>query len=407
MYLASALTTALVAIPAVSAQLNTVAKAAGKLYFGSATDNGELTDAAYVAILSNTSQFGQITPGNTMKWEYTEPEQNVFSYTQGDVIADFAEKNGQLIRCHNLVWYNQLPSWISTVQWTAATLTAAIQAHIASEVGHYKGQCYCWDVVNEALNDDGTFRTDVFFTVLGTEYINIAFAAAAAADPTVKLYYNDYNIESPGAKLTSAIGIVKQLQTAGIKIDGVGLQGHFIVGETPSESQLVSALDSFIALGVEVAYTEVDVRFLTLPPTTAGLTQQANDYGSTVSACVSVGPKCVGITVWDFDDTYSWIPSTFPGQGDADLWWANLTVKPAYASVISALGGKATPTLPVTTVPGTIPVTTPTATPPPSNGGTQVEWGQCGGEEWTGPTVCQSPFVCVFSNPFYSQCLAQ
>jgi GH35 family endo-1,4-beta-xylanase len=109
MYLYSLLLAGL--LPSAFAQLNQLAKAKGLKYFGSATDNSELTDTQYVAILSDINQFGQITPGNTMKWVYTEPSQNTFSYTQGDVISNFAEANGQLIRCHNLVWYNELPSW--------------------------------------------------------------------------------------------------------------------------------------------------------------------------------------------------------------------------------------------------------------------------------------------------------
>jgi endo-1,4-beta-xylanase len=104
-------TAALLVIPAVQANLNQLAKAAGKLYFGSATDNGELSDTDYVNILKDKDEFGQITPGNTQKWQYTEPSNGVFDYTQGDVITDFADANGQILRCHTLVWHNQLPSW--------------------------------------------------------------------------------------------------------------------------------------------------------------------------------------------------------------------------------------------------------------------------------------------------------
>lgn len=98
-------------LPAAFAQLNTLAKAKGLLYFGSATDNPELTNTEYTAILDNSANFGQITPGNTQKWEYVEPSQDVYSYTEADVITDLAEANGQILRCHNLVWYNQLPRW--------------------------------------------------------------------------------------------------------------------------------------------------------------------------------------------------------------------------------------------------------------------------------------------------------
>ncbi|KAG6367031.1 hypothetical protein INS49_001213 [Diaporthe citri] len=410
MHLCATITAALLAVPAVQANLNQLAQAAGKLYFGSATDNSELSDSAYVAILSNKNEFGQITPGNTQKWQYTEPTQNTYSYTQGDVVTNFAATNGQMLRCHTLIWHSQLPSWVSSGTWTNSTLAAAIQAHIASEVGHYKGKCYAWDVVNEALNDDGTYRTSVFYNTMGTSYLPVAFAAAAAADPAAKLYYNDYNIESSGAKSTAAVNLIKTIQAAGAKIDGVGLQGHFIVGSTPSASALTSQLNTYVALGLEVAYTEVDVRFSSLPSTAAGLAQQATDYGSVVSACLAVG-KCVGITVWDFDDKYSWIPSTFSGQGDACLYWSNLTTKPAYDNVkklLAAAAGTPLPTSTATTLSSsTTRVSTTTTSSSALATGTNVatHWSQCGGSGWTGATVCASPYTCTVVNPYYSQCL--
>ncbi|KAF3766952.1 glycoside hydrolase family 10 /Carbohydrate-binding module family 1 [Cryphonectria parasitica EP155] len=390
-----------------NANLNQLAQSAGKLYFGSATDNGELSDSAYVAILSNYEEFGQITPGNTQKWEYTEPTEGDFTYTEGDVITDFAEANGQILRCHNLVWYNQLPSWVTSDTWTNETLTAVVQAHIESEVGHYKGQCYAWDVVNEALddNDPTGYRTDVFYETMGVWYIPLAFATAAATDPDAKLYYNDYNIEYAGNKATAAVELVQMVQAYGAKIDGVGLQGHFIVGETPSESTLLAQIETFAALGVEVAYTEVDVRFTSLPPTTAGLAQQATDYGSVTSACLA-SDACVGITVWDFDDAYSWIPSTFSGEGDACLYWANLTTKPAYDTVESLLASAAGTTVAATsTATATVTVGTTSTTTGASATATQTQYGQCGGDGYTGPTVCASPYTCEYFSEYYSQCL--
>ncbi|KAL7279304.1 hypothetical protein ACG7TL_007145 [Trametes sanguinea] len=313
--------------------LHTLAKAAGKLYFGTATDNPELTDTAYVAKLDDNKDFGQITPGNSMKWDATEPERGTFTFSAGDVIANLAKTNGQLLRGHNCVWYNQLPSWVSNGQFTAADLTDVIQTHCGTLVGHYKGQVYSWDVINEPFNDDGTWRSDVFYNTLGTQFVPIALQAARAADPNAKLYINDYNIEQQGAKATAMLNLVKQLQADGVPIDGVGFQCHFIVGEVPGTFQ--ETLEQFTALGVEVAITELDIR-MTLPSTDALLAQQEKDYQTVVQACMNVD-GCVGITIWDWTDKYSWVPSTFPGQGAACPWDENFNKKPAYSGIVAAL----------------------------------------------------------------------
>jgi len=325
----------LTALPFSSAQLNQLAKKAGKLYFGTATDNWELNNTEYVSILSNTKEFGQLTPANGMKWEYVEPELGVFNYSDGSVVANLATENHQLLRCHNLVWYSQLADWVTVDTWDKENLTAALIQHVTQEAKHWAPQCYAWDVVNEALNDDGTFRNDTFYSILGEDYIKIAFEAAAKADPTAKLYYNDYNIEYPGPKATAAQGIVKMLQDAGLRIDGVGLQSHFIVGETPSIDSQIENMESFTEMGVDVAITELDIRLL-LPANSSNLAQQSSDYEATVGACMQV-ERCVGITVWDFWDPVSWVPGVFAGYGDADLWFANFTKHPAYYGVVAAL----------------------------------------------------------------------
>ncbi|EJD00077.1 endo-1,4-beta xylanase [Fomitiporia mediterranea MF3/22] len=314
-----------------SAQLNDVAKGAGKLYLGSATDNPELTDTAYVAILSNNSEFGQITPGNSMKWDATEPEQGQFDFTGGQQIVDLAQGNDQIIRGHNCVWYNQLPSWVSSGNFNATELTSIVQTHCGTIVGHWAGQMYAWDVINEPFNDDGTWRSDVFYNVLGTDFVPTALNAARQADPQTKLYINDYNIEGEGAKATAMINLVTQLKSDGVPVDGIGLQCHFIVGEVPTTFQ--ANMEAMTALGVEVAITELDIR-MTLPSTDQLLQQQATDYQNVIAACNAV-EGCVGVTIWDYTDKYSWVPSTFPGQGAACPWDENLEKKPAYDGIIA------------------------------------------------------------------------
>ncbi|KAH9889299.1 endo-1,4-beta xylanase [Cubamyces lactineus] len=317
--------------------LNLAAKSAKKLYFGTATNSEQWNDTKYYNILKNNAEFGQVTPANVMKWFATEPEEGVFTFQDADIIADFTKKTGKLLRGHNCVWYNQLPDWLTTGTFTAPELAFIVSRHCYNLVNHYKGHVYSWDVINEAFNDDGTFREDVFYNTLNTSYIPLALYAARAADPNAKLYINDYNIEGTGAKSTALKNLVKSLKADGVPIDGVGIQSHLIVGEVPSTFQ--QNLEEFVALGVEVAITELDIRFESLPPNATGIAQQKKDYETVVAACNAV-EKCVGVTVWDFTDKYSWIPSTFPGQGDACPWDENYVKKPAYEGIIEGFQTK-------------------------------------------------------------------
>jgi endo-1,4-beta-xylanase len=274
---------------------DTVAKAAGKLYFGTATDNPELTNTSYTTILDQVAYFGQLTPENSMKWDATEPEQGVFTFTEGQQIVSLAQANGQIMRGHNCVWYNQLPSWVADGTFTPAELTEIIQNHCGTLVGNWQGQIYAWDIINEPFNDDGTWRSDVFFDTLGESFVSIALEAAAAADPEAKLYINDYNIEFAGVKSAAMMELVQSLKANNTPIHGIGFESHFIVGEVPTDIQ--QTMEAFVALGVEVAVTELDIR-MTLPETAELLEQQKTDYQTVISACNAVA-GCVGVTVWD------------------------------------------------------------------------------------------------------------
>ncbi|MFJ4541576.1 endo-1,4-beta-xylanase [Streptomyces tibetensis] len=304
-------------------------------YFGSATDNPELVDGPYTALLG--SEFDQITPGNGMKWYATEPQQGVFDFSQGDEIVDLARAKRQKVRGHTLVWHSQLPGWLTGREWTAPELRAVLKKHIQTEVRHYRGKVFAWDVVNEAFNEDGTYRESVFYKTLGPGYIADALRWAHQADPRVRLYLNDYNIEGVGPKSDAYYRLAKELKAAGVPLHGIGLQAHLAL-QYGYPTTLEDNLRRFSRLGLDTALTEVDIR-MQLPATEEKLAQQAEWYADLTESCLAVR-RCVGITLWDYTDKYSWIPAFFPGEGAALPWDEELRRKPAYFALREALGGK-------------------------------------------------------------------
>ncbi|MGX1546387.1 endo-1,4-beta-xylanase [Streptomyces adustus] len=321
--------------------LRDLAAAKGKVV-GTAVTGSKLT-GSYGDIAG--AQFGSLTPGNAMKWGSVEPTQGTFNWAEADQIVAFAQAYNQQVRGHTLVWHSQNPSWLTNGTWTSAQLGTLLQNHISTEVGRYQGRITAWDVVNEPFNEDGTYRSTLWYNGLGADYIASALTWARAADPAAKLYINDYNVEGVNAKSTALYNLVKSLKERGVPIDGVGLQAHLILGQVPSTLQ--QNIQRFADLGVDVAITELDIR-MALPADSTKLAQQAADYKAVTAACVAV-TRCVNLTVWGFTDSDSWVDSTFPGYGAATLYDANYAPKPAYYGVAEALGGT-------------------TTTPPPSTG---------------------------------------
>jgi endo-1,4-beta-xylanase len=205
-------------------------------------------------------------------------------------------------------------------------------------------------VVNEALNDDGTMRNSFWFSKLGTSYIADAFRAARAADPTAKLYINDYNTDGLGAKSDAMYSLVQSLLAQGVPIDGVGFQAHLAI-QFGFPTQMQQNLQRFADLGLDVAITELDVR-MQLPADATKLATQATYYRNVTNACLAV-TRCVGITTWGYTDKYSWVPSTFPGEGAALLVDENFQVKPAYTAVHDALAAGSSTDTTAPTAPGT------------------------------------------------------
>ncbi|MFE2421425.1 endo-1,4-beta-xylanase [Streptomyces hokutonensis] len=311
--------------------LRDLAAAKGKVV-GTAVTGSKLT-GSYGDIAG--AQFSSLTPGNAMKWGTVEPTQGSFDWTEADRIVAFAQAHNQQVRGHTLVWHSQNPSWLTNGTWTSAQLSSLLQNHISTEVGRYKGEIAAWDVVNEPFNEDGTYRSTLWYNGLGANYIAQALTWAHAADPAAKLYINDYNVEGVNAKSTALYNLVKSLEAAGVPIDGVGLQAHLILGQVPATLQ--QNIQRFADLGVDVAITELDVR-VALPADSAELAQQKADFKSVVAACAAVA-RCVNITVWGFTDSDSWVPGTFPGYGAATPYDENYAPKPAYYGIAEALGG--------------------------------------------------------------------
>jgi endo-1,4-beta-xylanase len=337
-------------IPA-QAQATTLAAAASRTgrYFGVALAANKLSDTTY-ANIANT-EFNSVTAENEMKIDATEPNQNQFSFGGADQIFNWATTRSKQVRGHTLAWHSQQPGWMQSLSGTA--LRNAMINHINGVMNHYDGQIAYWDVVNEALNEDGT-RRQSNLQATGNDWIDVAFQTARAADPTAKLCYNDYNIENwTWAKTQGAYTMVQSMKSRGIPIDCVGIQAHFNSG-TAYNANFRTTLQSFAALGVDVAITELDVE---------NADSRLDWWTGIVNDCLAVS-RCVGITVWGVRDTDSWRasqnPLLFNGSGQK---------KAAYTAVLNALnaGGGTQPTPTRTNTPPTIvsPTFTPTRTNTP------------------------------------------
>ena len=300
---------------------------------GTAVDMASLgTEQQYTDLVA--AEFSTVTAENVMKWEVTEPQQGVHQWAEADRLVDFARANNQKVRGHTLVWHSQNPAWANEQDFSAAELRKILKQHIIDEVTHFKGKIWHWDVVNEIFNDDGTWRDSIWLRNLGRGYVADAFRWAHQADPKAKLYVNDYNNEGISPKSDAYYNLIKQLKADGVPVHGYGIQGHLALQYTwPTDT--LQNLQRFETLGLDSAFTEVDVRMI-LPEDTAKVQAQAQGFTMLLQACL-LAKRCQSYTLWGFTDAHSWVPGVFAGEGQATPLDVNYVRKPAYHAIRDTL----------------------------------------------------------------------
>jgi endo-1,4-beta-xylanase len=316
--------------PLPSAPLQQLAKARG-ITLGTAVDDQPLRDEpGYREVL--VRDFASLTPENAMKWDLLEGERGKLNWDAADRAVGFAQEHGMAVRGHTLVWFSQLPGWIAEGKLGAKALRGVMKDHVATVMGRYKGRVGTWDVVNEAISDEGGLRKSVWSDTLGPSYIAEAFAAARKADPDATLAMNEIGAESTGPKSDTFFRVAKALKERDL-LDEVGFQAHFSLQGVPPT--MAKNLRRFAALGLDIAITEADVAVRD-GATPAQLQVQAQIYADLVRTCRSV-PRCKALTLWGFTDRHSWIPENQPGFGRATLLDDELAPKPAYRAFADAL----------------------------------------------------------------------
>jgi len=325
-------------------------------------DNLDTTEVRIVR-----TQFNAITPENVLKWEVVHPRPNEYDFAESDRYVAFGEKNGMFIVGHTLVWHSQTPRWVfedsAGKPLTRDALLARMKDHIQHVMGRYKGRIKGWDVVNEALNEDGTMRQSPWQRIIGDDFVVKAFQYAHEVDPKAELYYNDYNLATP-AKRDGAIRLAKQIRAAGIPVAAINSQDHHkLDANVPSAALVDSMFQAIRAAGFHANVTELDVDVLPRPTRAANtadvsaraqMTAQSNPWTTALPDSVqqqlakryadlfAVYMKHRDIidrvTFWGVTDGTSWL-NGFPVRGRTNyplLFDRQGKPKPAFDAVIAA-----------------------------------------------------------------------
>jgi len=315
--------------------------------------NGMYMRDEYIELI--TKHFNIVTCENQMKPDNLAPRQRggQYNFSGADNFVNVMAANGIQMHGHTLVWHNQTHAWM--FEGTAAQVRQNLVNHINTVMSHYKGKIFSWDVVNEAINErinpgdqDRDWRTQLrfdsgWYKALGADYVELAFRTARAADPDVKLYYNDYNMNNL-RKSQVVANMIKDINdrykaegnTRNL-IDGIGFQAHY--GLAVSIPNVRESMEKFIELGLEIAISELDVeirsvgsgRFGTGKDTTATDAEQRSQaliYAQLFNLFKEYKDHIVRVTMWGLTDEFSW-----KSLGNPCLWDGEVRPKQAFFAV--------------------------------------------------------------------------
>lgn len=308
------------------------------------------------------THFNSITAENQLKWQYIHPRPDAYDFAGADRFVQFGEKHQMFIVGHTLLWHRQTPAWVfQDARGNRLDRDALLQRmrdHIHTIVGRYKGRIKGWDVVNEALNEDGSMRQSQWMQIIGNDYVAKAFQFAREADPQAELYYNDYSLENE-PKRNGAVRLIKELQSQGIPVAGVGLQGHNNL-EWPSVEQQEATIKAFASLGIKIHITELDLdvlprvpedigrgiattdpRFAKLNPYTSGIPAsvtkaQAERYRELFGVYLKHRDVIDRVTFWGVTDGDTWL-NNWPVRGRTNyplLFDREGKAKPAFSTIV-------------------------------------------------------------------------
>jgi endo-1,4-beta-xylanase len=313
----------------------------GKFLFGVAVNMQQVNRVNPSETELIAKEFSTIVPENCMKPQPIHPEENRYNWDDADKFMAFGEKNNQVVTGHCLIWHSQIGRWFFTdadgKDVSPELLKERMRQHVSTVVGRYKGRIKGWDVVNEAFEDNGTYRNSKFYQILGKDFIKYAFQFAHEADPNAELYYNDYNVETP-AKCDAIVELVKELKAAGCRIDAVGSQAHMHMN-SPTLEATETSIKKLKAAGVKVLITEWDISILPSPYEGANISanfkysEKMDPYRESIPDSVQqkwdkrvldmfelflkYSDVVDRVTVWGLSDNTTWL-NNFPIRGRKD-----------------------------------------------------------------------------------------